>query len=128
MPADCNQVHDHVLLRTVHVIYLAVDAGFAKVGAWFVEHRNWPAPESLRKEEYVALIVFRTPCRHVHQAECPLGIEESGKDTEGITGARPGGQATAREIRYLIPRMRNRSGFAARNWFEQHSWAMRRFG
>jgi len=42
----------------------------------------------------------------VHQAECPVGIEQSGTDTEGITGARPGGQAAAREIRHLIRRMR----------------------
>jgi hypothetical protein len=36
MPADCNQVvHDHILLRTVQMIYRAVDGGFAKVGAWF---------------------------------------------------------------------------------------------
>jgi len=34
-PADCNQVvHDQVFLRTVHVIYLAVDGG-AKVVGWF---------------------------------------------------------------------------------------------
>jgi hypothetical protein len=34
--ADCNQVvHDHVLPRTVHMIYLAVDGGFAKVDGWF---------------------------------------------------------------------------------------------
>lgn len=37
-PADCNQVvHGQVLLRTVHVIYLAVDGAFAKVGGWFRE-------------------------------------------------------------------------------------------
>jgi hypothetical protein len=36
MPAECNQVvHNHVLLGTVHMIYLAVNGGFAKVGAWF---------------------------------------------------------------------------------------------
>ena len=92
------------------MIYLAVDGGFAKVGGWFREHRKPAGAESLRKEEYVVLIVFRTACRHVYQAECPLGIEQSGTDTEGITGARPGGQAAAREIRHLIRRMRKQVG------------------
>src|SRR5215469_12522653 len=50
---------------------------------------------------------FGRSTRHVHQAECPVGIEQSGTDTEGITGARPGGQAAAREIRHLIRRMRS---------------------
>ena len=48
------------------MIYLAVDGGFAKVGV-SGNTVSWPAPESLRKEEYVVLIVFRTEYRHVHQ-------------------------------------------------------------
>ena len=35
-PADCNQlVRDQVFLRTIHMISLAVDGGFAKVDGWF---------------------------------------------------------------------------------------------
>ncbi len=81
---------------------MQLTAASLKLARGFVEHRKWPAPESLRKEEYVVLIVFRTPCRHGHQAECPLGIEESGTDTEGITGARPlAGKQQLREIWHL---------------------------
>ena len=127
MPADCNQVvHDHVVLRTVHALQLT--AASLKLAGGFGEYRKPAGAESLRKEEYVGLIVFRTEYRHLHQAECPVGIEQSGTNTEGITGARPGGQAAAREIRHLIRRMRKQVRLRGNELVRRASWAMRRFG